>query len=602
MHNPGQPSQGVEPARAYIKAIESIDSMEAMTNYLLNADGMNFSQDQWVGITVEAGLNDRENNTVMLAAKPVLTLQDQDAYSEMTNGALGLKEYNNEKISYLLTRRGYDDSAIQGILPRCYQFEGRLAEVMEPTDDQNSIDYLQSADNTYTIEQIEGIQGAYPLTALLAHYKMEGSNHYTVCEPDYVTDLGKPYTQGNLEEMKSYYLVRTLNEVMPILDREAFDKYTEIKLAMEGSSKTKDGDKNPDGDAKDNKKTEETAILLDNFIGTYLAEPMDEIYVTQYCDAGQKAEIQEMIKEIISYYRVMLQDEDWLSEETRNEAVAKLDNLAVRAVYPDTFTDYSELSFKSGGNLVEAVSAIDDFKRGIMAPKVNTAVNRNEWNLSTMSTTEVNAYYNPQENAINILPGILANGTFYRSDMSQEDKLARLGSIIGHEITHAFDITGSEFDKDGRVSGWWTLEDNTAFQERTMKMSKYYNVLTHYPGATGYTGNVTSEAIADMGRMKCMLALAAEDPGFDYKQFFTSYAALWRQKATEDVEQSLAQGDEHPLAFLRTNVTIQQFDAFSKAFGVEPGDVMYIEEWDRILVWLEWMKKEEQPWEKPLFP
>lgn len=578
-------TQGVEPARPYIEAIESIDSMEAMTAYLLNQNGMKLGTDHLVGITVQTGFSDRDTNTVMLAASPALVLKDQSAYSDMTDDGIFYKEYNNEKVNYLLGRLGYDEGEIRDILAKCYGFEGRLASAMKSRAEQNSIEYLQTADNTYTMEQIEGIQGDYPLTAILTSLGVDHSDRYTVCEPDYVTALGKLYTEGNLEEMKSYYLVHTLDTLLPLLDREAFDKHTEIKNSMAGKTSKNDGDKTPDGDAEDDKKTEETAILLDSFIGTYLAEPMDEIYIAQYCDASQKAEVKALIEETIAYYRVMLQDEDWLSEETRNGAVDKLDNLTVRAVYPDTFTDYSELSFEGDSSLVESVASINAYQWKQMAEKVNAPVNRNEWNLTAMSTTVVNAYYSPVENSINILAGILADGTFYRSDMPREEKLARLGSIIGHEITHAFDTTGSQFDKDGRAADWWQFEDTATFQTRTTQMTKYYAALTPYPGSTGYASNVTSEAIADMGGVKCMLALGKETPDFNYQQFFTSYAELWQKKTTYEREDAMANRDEHPLAFLRVNVTLQQFDEFNTAFGIAPGDGMYINPEDRILVW-----------------
>lgn len=231
------------------------------------------------------------------------------------------------------------------------------------------------------------------------------------------------------------------------------------------------------------------------------------------------------------------------------------------------------------------MTAINDYAWDQISKRVNTPVDRNAWDLAAMSTTVVNAYYNPKENSINILAGVMADGFFYNTAMTQEEKLARIGFIIGHEITHAFDDTGSRFDKDGRQNSWWSYNDITAFQERSTKLGKTYAVMTPYPGATSYTSNTTGEAIADMGGMKCMLAIARDIPGFDYRRFFEYYAGNWSNKTTYEVEKNTAESDVHPLGFLRTNMTVQQFDEFMDAYGVTQGDGMYLAPENRILVW-----------------
>ena len=158
---------------------------------------------------------------------------------------------------------------------------------------------------------------------------------------------------------------------------------------------------------------------------------------------------------------------------------------------------------------------------------------------------------------------------------------------MGHEITHAFDDSGVHFDNNGHYSstGFWDKKDTTEFEKRQKKLSSYYNALTPYPGAVGYNGrSVAGEATADMGGVKCMLALAGQDEDFDYKEFFTKYAHMWRTKNTYDYEKAVS-GDVHPLSFLRVNVTVQQFDEFYKAFDISSDDGMYIAPEDRIAVW-----------------
>ena len=175
---------------------------------------------------------------------------------------------------------------------------------------------------------------------------------------------------------------------------------------------------------------------------------------------------------------------------------------------------------------------------------------------------------------------------FYNENASREENLGGIGVVIGHEISHAFDTSGSQFDKDGALKNWWTDADRAAFNDLAAKLIAYYDGIVPYEGADNYNGTqVQTEAIADMGGLKCMLAIAADDPDFDYDLFFRSFAAIWREQCTAENELQLAQLDTHPLAFLRVNVTVQQFDEFYETYDIQPGDGMYLAPEERIAVW-----------------
>ena len=202
------------------------------------------------------------------------------------------------------------------------------------------------------------------------------------------------------------------------------------------------------------------------------------------------------------------------------------------------------------------------------------------------STTACNAFYMPSENSINILAGYLTEA-MYTPDMPYEKLLATVGTCIGHEISHAFDTSGYQFDKNGHHNPWWSLKDVEAFDFRASNLIKYYNGITPYPDAfLFYNGkNVSGEVIADMGGVKCMLKLAQSKPDFDYDLFFRSYAELWRTSTDLASVKFLVQNDEHPLGFLRTNVTLMQFDEFQKTYDLQPEDGMYLAPENRINVW-----------------
>jgi putative endopeptidase len=580
---------GAEPIRPYLEAIENISSMEEMTSYLLNKDGMNFSLVYPVGIDVGTPLEDRDFNTVFIGTAESFTLKSSDEYSELSlNGHL-LKQDSNQKVRYLLNRLGMDPGKTEDIIRKSYSFEIRLSDSMAGTDKQRSVKYLKKADNTFTFDELKEIEGNYPLTDILKHYGLDRSDRYTVCEPDYVKAVGRLYTEQYLPEMKAYFTVHTLNDMLPLLDREAFDKSEMMQTLFTKNSRKEDENPGTDPKSEEEKnrtaEEKETGILLDSFIGKYLAEPMDQIYIARYCSEKEKKDIRAMTEEIISHYRDMLRNETWLSEEARKKSEEKLDNISLRIVYPDTFTDYAGLAIDPDKTLIDAVAAIHEFRASRMSLEVNAPVNRDRWDLAAMPTTIANAFYMAQNNSINIFAGIMADGFFYSDDAPYEQKLGRLGFVIGHEITHGFDTTGYRFDKDGLYNSLWSVMDTQKFQTRSNNLVKFYNAIQPFPGAVGYDGTaVQGEAIADMGGLKCMLSLAAQKPDFDYRLFFTSFAENWRHKTSYDIERRYAE-DVHPLAFLRTNVTLQQFDEFNRAYDIGPGDGMYLDPQKRIMVW-----------------
>ena len=168
--------------------------------------------------------------------------------------------------------------------------------------------------------------------------------------------------------------------------------------------------------------------------------------------------------------------------------------------------------------------------------------------------------------------------------MSEEEVLGKLGVVIGHEISHAFDSTGAQYDKDGNRTDWWTEEDEATFLERNRKMEDYYNAIHPWEGQDLHGSIVTGEACADMAGLKVALRLAAERENFDYDAFFRAYADLWMYK--ESLQRVyLRINDVHPLPYLRVNCTLQQYDEFLDFYGITKGDGMYLAPENRVNIW-----------------
>lgn len=168
--------------------------------------------------------------------------------------------------------------------------------------------------------------------------------------------------------------------------------------------------------------------------------------------------------------------------------------------------------------------------------------------------------------------------------MSDEELYSRLGMVIGHEISHAFDSAGAQFDKDGNMNMWWNEEDYKAFEEKNKKLADYYSAMSPWAGQYFNGSIMTGEACADMGGMKCMLRIAAKKDGFDNDKFFRSYAQFWLSKFTKNTALYYLT-DEHPMPYLRVNCVLQQFDEFCDLYDIKEGDGMYLAPEDRVNIW-----------------
>ena len=209
----------------------------------------------------------------------------------------------------------------------------------------------------------------------------------------------------------------------------------------------------------------------------------------------------------------MLSEEDWLSESTKKYAIEKLDNINIGAVYPPVWDDFLGLDIK-GLSYLDAIQKISDYKWQIALAKIGRTCSHTEWRDLYLTT---NAFYDPLYNSIKINYGIV-DGDFYYDGISDEELYAGLGTIIGHEISHAFDTSGALFDKNGDYVNWWTEEDYETFEQKTDELIKYLSSITVW--LNGYVNGkmVCGETIADIAGMKVILRMAEKLPDFNYEE------------------------------------------------------------------------------------
>lgn len=555
-------AKGVSQIEPYVKDIESLSSIDDVTAFVLDAD-RSFFTPALVGVGNTGDLTDSTRYVTDFDHTGLL-LGDSAEYKEFST--VGKLKYDAYKklFSSIMTRMGYTQDEADKYFEECMAYETALAEKVYTSLENNDPAIYEKILNYYAPEEMAELAPNFPVDEFIKSNGFDNAELFLVTEPEALAKVSELYTDENLENIKGYFMVQTVLGCASYLDKETFDARLDAQRSIYGAS----------GALSDEKYA---YVYLNNA----LPESMEKAYMAKYDVTETKKTITKLCEDVVSVYREMLEGEEWLSDETKEYAISKLDSLKINVIEPNEYEDYSGLDL-NGLSYFEVQKALAEYRWEIDKKRTNGKVNKNIW--EGISTLETNAYYDPTVNSINILLGIL-DGDFYSDDMAKEQLYAGIGSIIGHEISHAFDTNGAQFDKDGNYSSWWTDEDYAAFQERAQKLINYYDGITVFGDEKAIGSLVQTEAIADMAGIKAMLTLAAKEENFDYKLFFDSYANIWKDIQTYEANYTQLTQDPHPLSYLRVNVTAQQYDEFYEAFDVKEGDGMYLAPEDRILIW-----------------
>ena len=553
-------AQGISPALPYMQAIAGIDSLDAVMKYLCSEDRLTYL------VPFNTYLEPNGKGAAVYAVKldPVpLMLEDPEEYVERTE--YGQAEYDRLRqiVAYMLGRLGHSESEIDSILDNAIAFEALLASCC-------TAESRDSDKDDYTPEALSDLAGSFPILDVLRAIGMYSDRVYYVVDPGYFAALQTVFTEENVPLIRDWFTIDAATNIISQLDEEAAMQLMTINITSMGGS---------------NEISSDFSVFTT--VSDLLPVPLDNLYIQAYCTQQQRQSIIDIIDEILAGYRVMLESEDWLCEQTRAAAIEKLDAMRVNAVYPEVLGDWSTLDFagtEEGGSLLEATRVINKYLRSLNTSNIDTAVEENTWDQLRMPAYTVNGAYSPSDNAITITAGILG-GEYYNEDMSYEQMLGGIGMIIGHEITHAFDTIGARYDKNGQMVNWWTDVDYEAFQARAKKLADWYDCFIPCEGVQ-YSGNqVQRETIPDLGSMKCMLSIAAQKEDFDYDAFFRQWAKALREQSSLEIVKENARFDSHPLSYMRINATLAQFEAFVDFYGIKEGDGMYIAPEDRLEIW-----------------
>ena len=503
----------------------------------------------------------------------MVTPDDDDVFTNI----MSIRATYRRLCGYMLTRLGYSEEEAEELFNLCVAFEKNFAPAVD--------EYMQrmmregealARHNPMTVEEMETLYRNIPIRQICKGLGYELEGRVNEFMPSALRMYDTLYTAEHLEELKAWTLIHTVLLFQDYVDRDTF-----VFIAGLSGNKA----------SVESQTVYEQSVL--KTIYTLIPGMIDKLYA-EYCfDPKIKEQLTELTQMMIDAYRVMLTEEvDWLSEETKAAAIEKLDSIKLHICYPDVmpdFTDVRALTMEEGGSLMKTYVSILQHKRKADAETLARKNDGSVWHYS-VNYSELGACYLPYENSINIQAGI-CGGEFYDPSWPIEKRLGGVCMVVGHEISHAFDTNGADYDKDGNRKDWWKPEDRQAFQKRVDKLEAYYSRIIPAPQlsdrAYGENGAhfIRAEAIADLASMKCLLSIAKKMEGFDYNLFFTQIARIQKAARSEAAEKKYLATDNHPVDCFRCNIPVQNYDEFLETYGVQEGDGMYLAPEDRIRVW-----------------
>lgn len=444
-------------------------------------------------------------------------------------------------------------------------FQKDLAKSALPLSQQNDPGVIY---NPYRMEELKKFFPEGTMDRFIQSAGLSGLDTYVVSQEEQMKKIGSYLTEDSLPLLKNYTIFCLMNDFGVYLTPEIRDNYRDWHNLQNG--------------IKENKSDEKMASEMTQDM---LGFEFGQLYVEKQFSEEDKKAIEEMVQQILNAYKGQIMALDWMGDATKEAAVWKLDHMILKIGYPDQWPDdyaaASVLPAEQGGNFIDNTLSLVKAKNEVQKEKVRRPVDKGEW---AMTPQTVNAYYNPTGNEI-VFPAAILQAPFYDHNADFASNLGGIGMVIAHEISHAFDSSGSQYDENGNYHVWWSEEDRAKFKERADLVAAYYNEQEGFKGRKVNGLQTLDENIADLGSLACITAIAGDDTEA-LKLLFRQYATIWASKYTPEAMIKRLNTDVHSPAKVRVNAVLRATDAFYKAYPeIKEGDGMYVVPDKRVKIW-----------------
>jgi putative endopeptidase len=556
---------GATPLQPDFAAISALNTPADLVTFL--GQMQRYGGSNPIGLSVSQDAKDAKSYITGLSQSG-LNLPDRDYYLATDPKSAAVRAQFLDYVGKMWTLAGLPDPA--GAARNVLDLETRLAQA-QWTEVQNR-DTVATY-NKYTLTAADQVTPGLDWAGYLA---AAGVNvpQLVISQPSYFTALAGMLKSVPMSSWKQYLQWQTISDDAPYLS----DAFGNTRFDFVG--------KVLGGRQVNSERWKRGVASVNAAMGFALAK----LYVAKYFTADAKARADDLTQKLIQTYRDSIQKLAWMSPPTRAAAEAKLNKLAVKVGYPNTWRDYSTLVIKRD-DLVGNMRRAAQFESARNMAKLGKPVDREEW---SMTPQTVNAYYDPSMNEI-VFPAAILQPPFFDPSADDATNYGAIGAVMGHEISHAFDDQGRLYDGDGNLRDWWTPADATAFKAKTTALVARYNSFSPEPGEQVNGALTLGENIADLSGLTVAYRayhdmLGAKTApvldGFTGDQrFFLGFAQIWRSEERPEELHAELLTDPHSPPVFRTNGVVPDVDAFYAAFGVKPGDKLYLPPAQRIHIW-----------------
>ena len=558
--------RGYDPIRPLLARIDSISTVASLIK--LAADEAKVSNTSFLAFGVGP---DNKNSSLNIAHiyQTGIGLPERDYYFKTDGPSVAIQQAYKIYLASLFQLTGSDSATAAKDAAIVYDIDKQLA-----SSHRTNIE-LRDVNANYNKMPVATLMKRQPNIGWQNVLNELGAktDSIDVSQPAYYDKLNKALQSVPLNDWKTYVKAYSISNHAEVLSKAFVDAAFELNKVLSGQAVQKT-------------RGEKMASAVDQSMG----EALGQLYVKKYFTEDAKKRTLELVNNLQKALAARIDKLDWMSDSTKQKSKEKLFSITKKIGYPDKWRDFSNVSIIKGKHFENVVSAAANNYQFQLA-KLNKQVDKREW-FTTPST--VTAYYNPSANEI-VFPAAILQTPYFDNNADDALNYGGIGMVIGHEITHAFDDQGAQFDKDGNVKNWWAKDDYTKFKAKTQQVVDLYNKFTvldtvHVKGAM-----TVGENAADIGGVAIAYdAFKMTKEGHDTtkvggytpdQRFFISVARIWRVKMKDAFLRLWINNNPHSPPMWRVNSPLMNSPHFYEAFHVQTGDSMYLPEEKRIHIW-----------------
>ncbi len=559
-------AKGYEPLAQELTALDAINSKQTLFSAMGKLRTLRINQPVVTFVNQDSK---QATQYALYLTQSGLTLPDRDYYLEDNERFANARELLKQHVKTLFELTGQSNPADSA--DAILALETELAENHWSRVDNRDRDKTY---NKFSFAELQEMSPGFDWLALFGAAQIPPQNSVIVRQPDYIQALPGIIENHSLETWKAYLKFKLLDEYAAYLS----EPFVEADFAFQS--------KGLQGIDQQRPRWKRAIESLDENMG----ELLGQIYVDRHFQSEAKQRMVALVENLREAYRNSIIGLDWMGEDTKLQALDKLNKFKPKIGYPDVWRDYTQLVI-SPDNLVDNIKNGTRFDYQLDLAKLGSPIDRNEW---FMTPQTVNAYYNPPMNEI-VFPAAILQPPFFNLYADDAVNYGGIGAVIGHEMGHGFDDQGSKSDGDGNLRNWWTDQDRQEFQNRTQQLVDQY---AGYEAIDGeyVNGELTlGENIGDLGGLSIAYKAWQESlngqpsPVIDgltgQQRFFLGWAQVWQRIYRDEELKRRLNVDPHSPSKFRVNGIVTNMPEFYEAFEINPDDQMYTKPENRVKIW-----------------